>query len=142
MYIHLTRIQNISLYASDSWNSEDYIVFTFTDKGYITLQGNIKTEEGALNMARYLHTTHPDVAILHNNKIIESWGNWTVKKITHECIHCDGDGSIENDCEECQGTGNNNADDDEWDCCEECRGRGTVDEECEYCNGTGEQKIE
>jgi len=53
------------------------------------------------------------------------------------CDICDGDGSNENECFDCNGTGNIEDDDGEYVSCIACDGDGYEEVECDECYGSG-----
>lgn len=50
-----------------------------------------------------------------------------------ECSWCDGQGSEQDTCDECGGSGY----DEDDDTCGSCQGDGTIEDDCNYCGGTG-----
>jgi len=55
------------------------------------------------------------------------------------CPECDGDGYIQEECQECDGGYDPPKNEDgEEDSCDECQGAGVVDEDCQRCEGVGE----
>jgi len=51
-----------------------------------------------------------------------------------DCHECDGQGYFDEECPDCQGSGQ----DEEGNNCEQCDGQGTEEGECSQCGGTGE----
>ena len=53
-----------------------------------------------------------------------------------DCGDCDGDGTQNNDCQTCQGSGEYDYGEGEVEC-EDCGGGGEVEDDCRNCEGTG-----
>lgn len=122
-----------------------YRVFSFDKEREDWIERiSTKNEKDAIEFARQIQRgSLIDVVILHNETVVNSWGNWKVTKITKTCPSCDGEGEVDDECEECSGTGYElDADGEETDeTCDECRGSGHIKNTCDTCGGEGEVPV-
>ncbi len=56
-----------------------------------------------------------------------------------DCENCQGSGEQEQDCESCDGSGEQDGEDGEKEPCEDCQGSGKSQEPCEDCQGSGDK---